>query len=234
MKNKIRYIDDALDLTLQDRRRFATDIHVGTQDFGSVSFYYTFAEELVLDSVSTDFVIGKNVITGIAATKVTKGKVYWETAFDSTWIAEDVEAVAYVYASVGDRRYDVAEIHFKAFVSKRDELIEQIEIVYNKQIEDLIEEFREKFESVPIPQDGKSAYEIWLDEGNAGSVSDFLASLKGQDGDSAYQVWLNAGNIGTVADFLASLQATVDAESLEPWVTITDTSTKNKILQMAE
>ena len=31
--------------------------------------------------------------------------------------------------------------------------------------------------------DGKSAYQIWLDNGNAGSVSDFLESLKGPKGD---------------------------------------------------
>ena len=31
--------------------------------------------------------------------------------------------------------------------------------------------------------DGKSAYQIWLDNGNAGSVNDFLESLKGPKGD---------------------------------------------------
>ncbi len=30
--------------------------------------------------------------------------------------------------------------------------------------------------------DGKSAYQIWLDQGNSGSEADFLASLKGADG----------------------------------------------------
>ena len=29
--------------------------------------------------------------------------------------------------------------------------------------------------------DGKSAYEIWLEQGNSGTEQDFLASLKGAD-----------------------------------------------------
>ena len=33
-------------------------------------------------------------------------------------------------------------------------------------------------------QDGKSAYQIWLDAGNQGSESDFLASLQGNSGYS--------------------------------------------------
>ena len=76
---------------------------------------------------------------------------------------------------------------------------------------------------------GKSAYEIWLDAGNEGTIQDFLASLKGEKGDpgedgsagetivgekgepgengkSAYELWQDAGNEGTEADFLASLK----------------------------
>lgn len=65
---------------------------------------------------------------------------------------------------------------------------------------------------------GESAYEIWLAEGNTGTVLDFLASLKGErgakgdkgdkgeKGDSAYQVWLNEGNVGTVQDFLEAIK----------------------------
>ena len=32
-------------------------------------------------------------------------------------------------------------------------------------------------------QDGKSAYQIWLDEGNVGTEQDFLESIKGEKGD---------------------------------------------------
>lgn len=55
---------------------------------------------------------------------------------------------------------------------------------------------------------GSSAYEIWLDEGNTGSVPDFLMSLIGASGISAYQEWVNAGNAGNTAVFLASLVGT--------------------------
>ncbi len=74
--------------------------------------------------------------------------------------------------------------------------------------------------------DGKSAYQEWLDAGNTGSTSDFLAALVGAqgpagvdgtngadgadgqdgvDGKSAYQEWLDAGNTGSTSDFLAAL-----------------------------
>lgn len=51
---------------------------------------------------------------------------------------------------------------------------------------------------------GKSAYELWLDEGNTGTIEDFFTSLSGTDGKSTYQIWLDAGNIGTNEDFLAA------------------------------
>lgn len=41
----------------------------------------------------------------------------------------------------------------------------------------------EKGEDGVDGQGGKSAYEIWLDEGNQGTEQDFLNSLKGEDGD---------------------------------------------------
>ena len=54
-------------------------------------------------------------------------------------------------------------------------------------------------------------YLLWLDQGNAGTVGDFLASLKGDKGDkgdvgdpgvSAYEIWLAAGNSGDEDAFL--------------------------------
>ena len=66
--------------------------------------------------------------------------------------------------------------------------------------------------------DGKSAYQVWLDDGNSGTISDFLNSLKGANGAkgdtgesgtngrSAYQLWIDAGNSGTMTDFLSSLK----------------------------
>ena len=83
---------------------------------------------------------------------------------------------------------------------------------------------------------GKSAYQIWLDNGHTGTEADFLTWLKGKDGTnglngkdgangkdgkdgangtngqngidgkSAYQIWLDNGNTGTEADFLTWLK----------------------------
>lgn len=56
---------------------------------------------------------------------------------------------------------------------------------------------------------GKSAYQLWLDMGNSGEVSDFLLSLIGAPGDpgkSAYQIWLELGNTGSPQDFINSLK----------------------------
>ena len=66
--------------------------------------------------------------------------------------------------------------------------------------------------------DGKSAYQVWLDEGNTGTEAEYLESLKGKDGEqgpagakgddgkSAYQLWLEAGNTGSEEDYLNSLK----------------------------
>lgn len=68
---------------------------------------------------------------------------------------------------------------------------------------------------------GKSAYQLWLDEGNKGTEQDFLASLKGEKGDagatgetgktgqpglSAYQLAVNAGFKGSETEWLDYLR----------------------------
>lgn len=71
---------------------------------------------------------------------------------------------------------------------------------------------------------GKSAYELWLEQGNIGTEQEFLDYLKGIDGkdgkdglpgkdgeagpkgESAYQTWIAAGNTGTEEDFLNSIK----------------------------
>lgn len=68
---------------------------------------------------------------------------------------------------------------------------------------------------------GKSAYQLWLDEGNKGSEQDFLNSLKGAKGDdgatgetgktgqpglSAYQLAVNAGFKGSETEWLDYLR----------------------------
>src|SRR5699024_7290370 len=68
---------------------------------------------------------------------------------------------------------------------------------------------------------GKSAYQLWLDEGNKGTEQDFLSSLKGEKGDagatgetgktgqpglSAYQLAVNAGFKGSETEWLDYLR----------------------------
>ena len=89
--------------------------------------------------------------------------------------------------------------------------------------------------AIALSDSGQSAYDIWLDGGNAGSTEDFLASLVGSDGApgeqgeqgpqgeqgeigpegsagengdpglSAYEIWLSLGNEGTEVDFIQAL-----------------------------
>lgn len=66
--------------------------------------------------------------------------------------------------------------------------------------------------------DGKSAYELALENGFVGTEIEYLASLKGEKGDkgergeigpdgkSAYQVWLNTGKTGTESEFLMDIR----------------------------
>jgi hypothetical protein len=50
----------------------------------------------------------------------------------------------------------------------------------------------------PTGPTGQSAYDLWLSQGNTGTVEDFLNS-------SAYEIWLSEGNTGTQQDFLNTL-----------------------------
>ena len=92
---------------------------------------------------------------------------------------------------------------------------------------------------------GKSAYQIWLDNGNVGTEEEYLESLKGSDGytpvkgkdyfdgddgKSAYQLWLDAGNTGSIEDYQASLKGEKgdkgnDATTYYTWLKYADTPT---------
>jgi len=87
---------------------------------------------------------------------------------------------------------------------------------------------------------GKSAYEIWLDNGHTGSETDFLAWLKGEQGDkgetgatgpqgpqgeqgkSAYDIWLENGHTGSEEDFLEWLKGETVVHTFGDWVLIED------------
>src|SRR5919198_1312153 len=59
---------------------------------------------------------------------------------------------------------------------------------------------------------GLSAYQLWLAEGNEGTVGDFMRSLHGANGLSAYELWLEAGGQGSLGEFLASLKGARGAD----------------------
>lgn len=74
---------------------------------------------------------------------------------------------------------------------------------------------------------GKSAYQIWLENGGEGEESDFLNSLKGEDGEngepgedgkSAYQIWLDNGGEGEESDFLESLKGEDGKSAYDIWI----------------
>ena len=96
--------------------------------------------------------------------------------------------------------------------------------------EDLTEEQKESLKGEQ-GQDGKSAYQIWLDLGNDGTEEDFLEFLKGEngpigesgsDGRSAYEIWIDEGNSGTEQDFLDSLKGEKGADGTMTFADLTE------------
>tara|TARA_A100001015_G_scaffold298741_1_gene381889 strand:- start:517 stop:2184 length:1668 start_codon:yes stop_codon:yes gene_type:complete len=85
-------------------------------------------------------------------------------------------------------------------------------------------------------RDGESAYEIWISEGNRGTVQQFLESLKGDKGDdglSAYQVWKELGNSETEQDFIDSLKGEKGDEgksAYQIWLNAGNTGTEEEFL----
>lgn len=60
--------------------------------------------------------------------------------------------------------------------------------------------------------EGKSAYEIWLDQGNTGSEADFLASLQGNSGYQGAAGELEVKNNLTEGGATAALSAEMGKE----------------------
>ena len=82
-------------------------------------------------------------------------------------------------------------------------------------------------------RDGESAYEIWISEGNSGTVQQFLESLKGDKGDdglSAYQVWKELGNSETEQDFIDSLKGNDGKSAYQIWLDAGNTGTEEEFL----
>ena len=147
----IRTIKVPLDFGL---RNFQVDAYsfVFTQDIKSVRFSYTVPNGFVVDDITTDFHIGKNVIVGVPAVQK-DGVGPWITEFDAAWIAEDATGFAEIYAKNGEYGYDVCTVKFSARVSGRDRATPHIEGIYAPQLEEIVAEFRvrmdEWFDALP-------------------------------------------------------------------------------------
>lgn len=83
------------------------------------------------------------------------------------------------------------------------------------------------------PKDGKSAYQLWLEEGHVGTVEDFLNSLIGEQGKSTYEIWLSLGHEGTVVDFIDSIQGEKGEDgksAYEIWLELGHTGTEEDFI----
>ena len=82
-------------------------------------------------------------------------------------------------------------------------------------------------------RDGESAYEIWLSEGNVGTVQQFLDSLKGEKGDdglSAFEIWVDLGNSETEQDFIDSLKGDDGKSAYQIWLDAGNDGTEQDFL----
>ena len=71
---------------------------------------------------------------------------------------------------------------------------------------DLYAQLLKKIEDATKGEDGKSAYELAVEEGFVGTLDEWLASLKGDEGLSAYEVAVKNGFVGTEEEWLDSLK----------------------------
>ena len=73
---------------------------------------------------------------------------------------------------------------------------------------------------------GSSAYDLWLENGNEGTIDDFLFSLNGASGatgSSTFEVWQSLGNEGDEQDFINSFKGVDGAtgsSTFEVWQTL--------------
>ncbi|MBT9670674.1 hypothetical protein GPK34_01300 [Secundilactobacillus kimchicus] len=79
---------------------------------------------------------------------------------------------------------------------------------FEDRFQHLYDDTKNNIEKLRGPQ-GKSDFDLAVDNGYTGTVNDWLQTLvgpKGDKGDSAYQVWLDAGNKGDEKAFIVSLK----------------------------
>lgn len=78
--------------------------------------------------------------------------------------------------------YETWDSTLAAKILEIDSKLEEVTAL-EEDLEDKVQSGYFKGQDGEDGQDGKSAYEIWLDEGNVGTEEDFLESIKGEKGD---------------------------------------------------
>ena len=78
--------------------------------------------------------------------------------------------------------YETWDSTLAAKILEIDSKLEEVTSL-EEDLEDKVESGYFKGQDGEDGQDGKSAYQIWLDEGNVGTEQDFLESIKGEKGD---------------------------------------------------
>ncbi|MFV0527768.1 MAG: hypothetical protein ACK5MN_03460 [Lachnospiraceae bacterium] len=126
--------------------------------------------------------------TGIATIVYPSGKVAEELTFEngkSSFVLDTSYIKDYGTSDIsfnlidGETEYDCGTWAFWTAVSAKDKFVQEAEPYYYKKLDDIVTEARKKLDDIPPSEElqGKSAYEIWIAEGNTGTITDFLASL---------------------------------------------------------
>jgi hypothetical protein len=156
---------------------------------GAFRMHKIFRSRVVAVATGALVVVGLGTTSGYAAAQITTAQIA-----NNTILAEDVAAEAIRSSEVLD-----------GSLRQRD---------LSQSVQDQIAQPGPTGATGATGATGDSAYDSWLAQGNTGSESDFLASLKGLDGqdgtdglngESAFQIAVRSGYSGTEEEWLLSL-----------------------------
>lgn len=188
---------------------------------GSVAPTGTSINDMVLDSKGNIFTITENIngvyilnkklnITGRAGEQGTPGPQGIPGEDANKWIFVDENVLD------GDNAPHESNIGDFIFDSEGD----VFETLSNYRLKKLF-----NIHGTP-GENGKSAYQLWLDQGNNGSIEQFFVSLTGPSGPSTYDLWKSIGYEGTPQDFLDSLKG--DSIASEKLTTLDEVLANNE------
>lgn len=130
-------------------------------------------------------------------------------------LLSNVQEDCFVYCDVINKTNSPISIYNSSISTSEPIYVLEQNSVFSTKVSKIIDESIYK---IDILEKGKSAYQIWLDEGNSGTEADFIAALKGEKGttgdpgpqgepgESAYDIWVAQGGVGDEAAFLSSLK----------------------------